>query len=183
MNAQLKNKISTTVNKIFGGSSNVNVVFRERPAADFAAGQLGRINYQETYFNGPPNKPFVAGQVMLELNVDSLKHASQELISTVILHEAIHGFLAWRGFERVISHHETMAEAYRDAITNAMGELYPNMPLGDRQALSWAGLIETYQWKLTEVRAMQDQNVNIRAILQLVIDHQDGVKGTASGCP
>jgi hypothetical protein len=75
-----------------------------------------------------------------------------------------------------------MAEHYRSKIAEGLKELFPGLSDSDAAALSWEGLLETYEWSVVKLRSMQDQTNTAYNIIQTVLDYQKLVKGTKPGC-
>jgi hypothetical protein len=188
LTAQLKNWVSQTVSKVFGGSGNFNLIIKEAPRGSMPQSTNGSIIYghynpQESTF-GMRNGVVMGGTLVIDLNVDDLPKVPQELIALVIMHETLHAYLVVRGGPDLLLQHSTMAQTYRAKMIEGLKELFPTMSDADASALSWEGLQETFEWNMNKLRDYQNMNPNNPTynILKTLLDYQDNLKGTPSGC-
>lgn len=188
LNSGLKNWVSQTISKVFGGTGNFDLTFRDRPKSEMPDPTvLGYYNMNMSSFSGNVTNPYMYGNIILDLNKDDLPGMPQELIATVIMHESIHAYLATRGDTRdVILHHSAMAQSYRSTIIAGLKELFPSISDADANSLAWEGLFATYEFSIQRLRDMQSQldpNTPTYKTIKTLLDYQNKQKGTASGCP
>jgi len=85
-------------------------------------------------------------QMSINLNFAALDNASNEYIAATIYHELIHVSLNIQGITGNDSQHETMAQDYRDDMSNQLQADFPDLSKEDADALAWGGLSTSNDW-------------------------------------
>ncbi|MCW3465283.1 hypothetical protein [Chitinophaga nivalis] len=184
LSKDLKNRIATTMDKMFGGKSNFDLIFREKPDNEMP-GAMGRYNVYDSHLAGKPDGTLIGGVVYIDLNVDALPKASKEFIVTTMLHESLHGFLKIQGVkfdEPYINQHEKMASVYTSSISDALMEIFPTISKKDQSDLSWTGLLQTLEWTSKQLKDASNKTDATAQIYKNIYNHQLGTVGTSSQC-
>ncbi|MBC9914322.1 hypothetical protein [Chitinophaga varians] len=192
LNVKLSGWMFETIQDMFGGKSNYDIIFREKSGSEMA-GKMGEYDVVDSHTGSGIDGSNGGGVLYINLNADLLPKASKEFIVTTLLHESLHAIMRVQGMSfssPLVNQHEKMASAYTDRIAAALNVIFPSISAKDRSDLSWAGLQETLQWTSQTLR---DKTAELAkdpvalangaaARLQNIANHQDGNSGTASGC-
>lgn len=130
MNSGLENRLASILGSVFGKNPHVTVIFDD---VDFLPSNLnGR-------FVGCINEGDGNSKLYIELNENVLPGASKEFTAVTVLHEAIHGYLAFIN-ETALLDHADMSLAYRGAIADYLVNCFgTDSEVAD--ALAWQGLV------------------------------------------
>jgi hypothetical protein len=140
INADVTSKINTLIQNVFGNSAKLNLTFTD--ATTLPAGVEGR-----TFSNGGID---ANGNLNVDviLNRNSLPSTSQQYITTVIMHEAVHAYLFANGTASNLQH-ETIAVDYVTKMAGALQQIFPTLSDSDAKNLSLGGLESTTTFKNT----------------------------------
>jgi hypothetical protein len=136
--AVINKDVTTVVNEliqnVFGGSAKVNITYSD--ALTLNTGQLG--------FTPPPASLDANGNLTITvyLNKAELPNASQEFISTVIIHESLHAYLTTTGSLGQLQHN-TIASTFASQMALDLRQMFPGLTVNDASNLAWGGLQST----------------------------------------
>lgn len=128
--------------KNLGQDSKVKLTVIDEP--DIAGNKDGETS---GYFTTQDGVTVFTGTI--HLNMDHLTNASQEYISGIIIHEAIHGyFRAMTGTDETVNalDHVTMSQDYIYPMALFLSQMY-GIDLADAAAIEWRGVTETPAYK------------------------------------
>lgn len=113
----------------------------------------------------------------IHLNENTLPNASQEYMLRTLLHEALHGVLLSNGVAwNNLTQHNSIANAYRELISDMLIEAFPNLSAEDAYALSWEGLGTTTLWDSLSINEKTD-------IAEKLAEHRNhNNSGAGTGC-
>jgi len=151
LSKNLEFEAGKTLQSIFGINTSLNLTFTSSTSLPNSTG--GVAIGQRTSINGNVEKL----NVEIQLNENTLPNASQEYISMVIIHEAVHAHLYSKGIigdpwpfgEHANAHHEIMWVNYISFISNYLVENF-GTPLKDANSLAMEGLHRTMGSKLND---------------------------------
>lgn len=160
----LDNKVTNIINQVFANSDILDLSFHED--ATFANTTLGEADVFRQN-NGRLS-------VDIYLNINVLLGASQEMILATIIHEVLHGYLAYTRDPKLFNDHEEMAESYVNFMKSSLLSLMPNLPPTDAEALAWGGLHETSAWK----KIVDNNPTKSNEIIKVNENHTSGLSGS-----
>jgi hypothetical protein len=143
--AGVTNQINTLVQSVFGNSDKLNLTFVDVTTLD------NRVDG-----NTQPNGFFDANgnlNITVQLNKNTMPHYSQQYISRVIMHEALHAYMIAKSIPPV-EQHEDMAISYVTKMASSLQQIFPGLIDSDAKNLALGGLFQTTTFQNTVANDM-----------------------------
>ncbi|MEZ2336750.1 hypothetical protein AB6735_14000 [Mucilaginibacter sp. RCC_168] len=140
ISAGVTNQINTLVQSIFGNSDKLNLTFED---VTTLSNQVDGSTQPNGYFDANGNL-----NITIQLNKNTMPSYSQQYISRVIMHEALHAYMIAKNMP-AIEQHEEMAINYVTKIASSLQQLFPGLTDSDAKSLALGGLFQTNTFKDT----------------------------------
>jgi hypothetical protein len=134
MSANIKGKIDSMIQSVFGGNSKLNLTFTDQ----IPMSSPTRAAEEKGLFDDPNNPTLLTG-ASIRLNVDTLSVSSKEYIAATIMHEALHAYMDSKGIA-FDSQHAEMAAKYLNAMAADLKAMFRGMNDTIAYSLAWGGL-------------------------------------------
>lgn len=133
-------KANETMKSIFGVNGKFNLIFND--TTGLANNVNGNATPSKLYFD--TNGNLLSMDVNVQLNVNNLPGSSQEFIAMVVVHEAIHAYLDYKGYSFANNQHDVMLANYVELMAKYLTDNY-NIPVQDAYSVAMGGLYEAFQ--------------------------------------
>jgi hypothetical protein len=159
MNGNISNPFVNILKSSFGESSGINLRFKQY--SDSATNDIDGTTNGGNVYNFDIN-----------LNLAALDFSSNENITATIYHELIHAYLNTQGIPKS-QQHDTIANEWRDKISEQLQLDYPSLSESDADALAWGGLGTSTLW-LQMLKSDENNNTGVTgAISQRIKNHKN----------
>lgn len=140
MDNGIDNDLNVLIRETFGESKKFNIILNQSQVPLYDQSGLFEI-YGESV---PEIVDASSVTIRVNLSFPQLQYSSLELISAVIFHECLHGYLAaTQSLTSNDGSHARMANNnYLAKMTSSLQKMYPNSQV-DFEALKWIGLMKT----------------------------------------
>ncbi|WP_313419283.1 hypothetical protein [Sphingobacterium multivorum] len=171
-------KANESLKSIFGANAKFNVIFYE--STELKSDVNGNAKPNRIVYDSQGNLSEM--DVDIKLNLNNLPGSSQEYIAMIVVHEAVHAYLDYKGYSYNTNQHDIMLRDYVDVIANYLVNNF-NTPVNDAYSVAFGGLYQAFQnsvnnqtWSSIESK-LGNKLPSLNDRSRILADYETGHKG------